>query len=91
MLPSKLLSDYVGSNDKTKITVKVAKRGTGAPAREAVISETNQRNLMAYYHRRQEEWKKLEANEDDSYLNSSWSEPGQLKRQFHGLNNIKWG
>ncbi|KAL5104339.1 hypothetical protein TcWFU_008395 [Taenia crassiceps] len=89
MLPGKLLSDYVGKNDKTKVIVKIQKRGTGAPAREAVISEADQRALMAYYYRRQEELKKLEENDDDSYLNSAWSEPGQLKRQFHGLSDIK--
>ncbi|VDK35558.1 unnamed protein product [Taenia asiatica] len=88
MLQGKLLSDYVGKNDKTKIIVKIQKRGTGAPAREAVISEADQRALMAYYYRRQEELKKLEENDDDSYLNSAWSEPGQLKRQFHGLSDI---
>ncbi|VDM35507.1 unnamed protein product [Hydatigera taeniaeformis] len=91
MLPGKLLSDYVGRNEKTKVIVKIQKRGAGAPAREAVISEADQRALMAYYYRRQEELKKLEENDDDSYLNSAWSEPGQLKRQFHGLSDIKWG
>uniref|UniRef100_A0A5K3EJ78 UPF0769 protein C21orf59 homolog n=1 Tax=Mesocestoides corti TaxID=53468 RepID=A0A5K3EJ78_MESCO len=91
LLVGKKLSDYVGNNDKTKIIAKIQKRGSGAPAREAVISEADQRALMAFYHRRQEEWKKLEQNDDDSYLDSAWSDPGQLKRQFHGLNDIKWG
>lgn len=92
LLPGKQLSDFVGKNDKTKVVIKIQKRGSGAPAREAVISETDQKALMAYYYRRQEEWKKLDQNDDDdSYLNSAWSEPGQLKRQFHGLGDIKWG
>ncbi|VDO00576.1 unnamed protein product [Rodentolepis nana] len=91
LLPGKLLSDYVGMNEKTKIIVKIQKRGSGAPAREAVISEADQKAMMAFYYRRQEELKKLEENDDDSYLNSVWSEPGQLKRQFHGLGDIKWG
>ncbi|VUZ46638.1 unnamed protein product [Hymenolepis diminuta] len=91
LLPGRLLSDYVGKNEKTKIIVKVQKKGSGAPAREAVISEADQKAMMAFYYRRQEELKKLEENDDDSYLNSVWSEPGQLKRQFHGLGDIKWG
>lgn len=91
MLQGKLLSDYIGRNEKTKIIAKIQKRGAGAPAREAIISEADQKAMMAFYYRRQEELKKLEENDDDSYLNSAWSEPGQLKRQFHGLNNIRWG
>lgn len=91
MLPGKLLSDYVGKNEKTKFIVKIQKKGSGAPAREPVITEADQKAMMAFYYRRQEELKKLEENDDDSYLNSAWSEPGQLKRQFHGLGDIKWG
>lgn len=33
---------------------------------------------------------KLETDEDDSYLNSGWSDPQSLKRQFHGVGNVKW-
>ncbi|KAA3679943.1 uncharacterized protein DEA37_0000289 [Paragonimus westermani] len=91
MLRGKLISDYVGRNEKTKIVAKLSKRGAGAPAREPVMDEKQQRALMAHYYRKQEEWKKLEANDEDSYLDSAWAEPGQLKRQFHGLTNIKWG
>ncbi|KAL7054679.1 hypothetical protein AAHC03_020691 [Spirometra sp. Aus1] len=91
MLPGKLLSDFIGNNDKTKIIVKIAKRGSGAPAREAVISEEDQKAMMSYYYKRQQELKQLEENDDDSYLDASWAEPGQLKRQFHGLDNIRLG
>ncbi|CAH8821044.1 unnamed protein product [Trichobilharzia szidati] len=87
----KLLSDYVGSNDKTKAIIKLSKRGSGAPAREPVVNEEQQRIMMAYYYKKQEEWKKLDEDDEDAYLNSSWAEPNQLKRQFHGLTNIKWG
>ncbi|VDL88922.1 unnamed protein product [Schistocephalus solidus] len=91
MLSGKLLSDYIGNNDKTKIIMKIAKRGGGAPARESVISEEDQKAMMSYYYKRQQELKQLEENDDDSYLDSSWAEPGQLKRHFHGLDNIKLG
>ncbi|OON19573.1 hypothetical protein X801_04560 [Opisthorchis viverrini] len=91
MLRGKQLSDYVGRNEKTKIVAKLSRRGAGAPAREPVVSEDDQRAMMSYYYKKQEEWKKLEANDEDSYLDSAWAEPGQLKRQFHGLGDIKWG
>ncbi|XP_045434344.1 cilia- and flagella-associated protein 298 isoform X1 [Pipistrellus kuhlii] len=54
---TKRLSDYVGKNEKTKIIVKIQQRGQGAPAREPVISSEEQKQLMLFYHRRQEELK----------------------------------
>ena len=32
-------------------------KGKGAPGREPVISETEQKNMMAYYYKKQEEMK----------------------------------
>ncbi|XP_066475182.1 cilia- and flagella-associated protein 298 isoform X2 [Tiliqua scincoides] len=84
------LSDYVGKNEKTKIIVKIQKKGQGAPAREPVISNEDQKQLMLFYHRRQEELKKLEENDDDSFLDSEWADSHALKRQFHGVKDIKW-
>ncbi|KAM5181238.1 cilia- and flagella-associated protein 298-A-like [Mantella aurantiaca] len=90
LLRNKKLVDYVGKNEKTKIIVKIQKRGHGAPAREPVISEDEQKKLMMHYHRRQEELKKLDEDEDISYLNADWTDSNFLKRQFQGVNNIKW-
>uniref|UniRef100_A0A8C1BXJ1 Cilia and flagella associated protein 298 n=1 Tax=Cyprinus carpio carpio TaxID=630221 RepID=A0A8C1BXJ1_CYPCA len=87
----KKLQDYVGKNEKTKIIVKIQKRGQGAPAREPVVSEEEQKKMMLHYYKRQEELKKLEEGDDDSYLQSDWSDRQALKRQFQGLTNIKWG
>nr|XP_058921656.1 cilia- and flagella-associated protein 298 isoform X2 [Kogia breviceps] len=87
---TKKLSDYVGRNEKTKIIVKIQRRGQGAPAREPIISSEEQKQLMLYYHRRQEELKKLEENDDDSCLNSPWADNTALKRHFHGVKDIKW-
>lgn len=36
-------------------------------------------------------FQKLEDADDDSYLDSQWSDRQALKRQFQGLTNIKWG
>ncbi len=33
---------------------------------------------------------KLEAESEDSYMDSDWADNSSLKRQFQGLNNIKW-
>lgn len=34
---------------------------------------------------------KLEEADDDSYLDSEWSDRQALKKKFQGLTNIKWG
>eukprot|EP00795_Rhopilema_esculentum_P017803 gene17803-9484_t len=90
LLRSKSLGDYIGKNEKTKIVVKLQKKGQGAPGREPVVSEEEQKKMMAYYYRKQEDMKKLEQNEEDAYLNSEWADGNQLQRQFQGVSNIKW-
>ncbi|XP_077098414.1 cilia- and flagella-associated protein 298 [Siphateles boraxobius] len=87
----KKLQDYVGKNEKTKIIVKIQKRGQGAPAREPLVGEDEQKQMMLHYYKRQEELKKLEEVDDDTHLQSNWSDRQALKRQFQGLTNIKWG
>jgi hypothetical protein len=67
------------------------KKGQGAPGREPVFSQDEQKEMMAYAYRKQEEMKKLDAEMDDSYLGAEWSDPNSLKRQFHGLRDVKWG
>ena len=47
--------------------------------------------MMAYYYRKQEELKKLEENDEDDYINSSWADPKSLKRAFTGVGgNIRF-
>ncbi|KAK7125650.1 hypothetical protein R3I93_021125 [Phoxinus phoxinus] len=87
----KKLQDYVGKNEKTKIIMKIQKRGQGAPAREPLVGEDEQKQMMLHYYKRQEELKKLEEVDDDTHLQSNWSDRQDLKRQFQGLTNIKWG
>ncbi|XP_072302047.1 cilia- and flagella-associated protein 298 [Eucyclogobius newberryi] len=91
MQRGKKLQDYIGKNEKTKIVVKIQKKGQGAPAREPLITEEQNKHMMMHYHRRQEELKKLDEADDDSHLDSDWSDRQALKRQFQGLTNIKWG
>lgn len=86
----KALHQFVGKNEKTKIVVKIQRRGAGAPVREPVVDEETQRQMMAYAHKKQEEWKKLEASEEDSYLNSAWADTSALKNSLQGTSGIKW-
>lgn len=70
--------------------MKISKRGQGAPGREPVMTEEQRKEFMLQAYRRQEELKKLDADDDDSYLNSQWADSGNLKRSFHGLKDISW-
>ncbi|XP_041971381.1 cilia- and flagella-associated protein 298-A [Aricia agestis] len=90
LLSGNKLSDHLGKNDKTKVTVKLCTSSEGAPGREPVLSEEERKQLMLQAYRKQEEWKKLEEDDDDHYMNSKWADGQNLKRQFHGLNNISW-
>lgn len=57
MLAGKKLSDYLGKNEKSKVIVKIQKKGAGAPGREPVVSADEQKQMMAYYYKKQEEMK----------------------------------
>jgi len=86
----KHLSDYLGRNDKTKVTVKLQKPGAGAPQREAAIDEKTQKEMMAFYHKKQEELKKLQEDDEDNYLGSAWADPRNLKSTLQGTSGIKF-
>lgn len=88
--PSKLLADYVGKNDKSKIIVKIQHKGSGAPVREPLIDEEAHKKMLAFFHKKTEEQKKLEEDDEDAYMNSAWANPRQLKDQLQGTSGIKF-
>lgn len=79
LIREKQLNSYTGKNQKTKIIVKLTKTGSGAPVREAAIDEDTRLKLMSMYHKKQEELKKIESNNEDDFANSSWANPNNLK------------
>jgi len=88
---SKMLSDFVGKNDKTKIVVQASKKGAGAPARAGQQqSKAEQEAQMAYYFKKKEEWKKMEEDDEDSYLSSEWANPKGMKNSLNGTGGISW-
>lgn len=78
----KLLKDYTGKNEKTKIIAKLAKEGSGAPVREPLVDSQAQKNMIQYYHKKQEEFKKLEEDNDDHHLDSEWANSNNLKNSL---------
>lgn len=78
------LGDYIGWNEKTKVTVTIQQVGTVAPSRLAQLDQETYRNLLTYHNKRLHQLRCLEDDEDDSYLNSIWSDPRALKRSLLG-------
>lgn len=85
MDPAKPLGDHVGRNEKTKVVIKATKKGQQAPGREPVVDPETQKAMLAWHYKRQEEEKKVQADEDDSFANSSWANPKSLKSHFAGV------
>jgi len=86
----KLLSEYVGKNEKTKVVAKLQKKGAGAPMREPVVSEDEQKAMIAFYHKKQQEAEKLAAEDDDAAMHAAWANPKALKNAFNGMGDISW-
>jgi hypothetical protein len=88
---AKTLGDYVGRNEKSKVVVKVAKKGSGPPVRESAVDEKTQREMMAYYYKKQEEQKKMleEAEDETPTRDAPWADPSALKKAFTGVNNLR--
>ncbi|XP_018047700.1 PREDICTED: UPF0769 protein C21orf59 homolog isoform X3 [Atta colombica] len=72
LLPGKKMKDFVGNNEKTKVIVKLQKRGSGKPAREPLMSEDERKQLMLHAYRRQEQLKK-ESSASSMSINGSFS------------------
>lgn len=86
----KTVGDYVGKIENCKVIIKLSKRGEGPPGREPIMSEEQRKQLMLHAYRRQEELKKIAEDDNDDYLDSNWADSSNLKKTFHGLNNISW-
>jgi len=83
------VSDRLGKNEKTKVIAKLQKTGGGPPAREPAVSEEERKAMMAHYFKKQEEMKKMADSSEDDYLNSSWADTGNMKRNLQGLGNVR--
>lgn len=84
------LSRYLGRNEKTKVVVKLSTRRAGQPCSESWLDEEAQKKLAMDNFKRMQELKRLEQDEDDSYLDSRWADGGALKKKFQGLESVSW-
>lgn len=76
------LSNFVGKNNKTKIIAKLMEKGKGAPLSEPAIDKETHNKMLSFYHKKQEEMKKLEEDNEDFYLDSTWANSQNLKNQL---------
>lgn len=84
------LKDHLGKHEKTKVVVKLSTKAKGQPSTEPSLSPQTMKKLQFESFKRMEEIRKLERDDDDTYMDSNWADQGQLKRRFNGLNNISW-
>lgn len=88
---TKLLSDFFGKNEKTKLVVKAVKKGGGAPQREPLIDNETHKKMLSYYHKKTEEGKQIQEQDDgDQYMNSAWANNRNLKNELHGMKNTQF-
>ncbi|CAG9466449.1 unnamed protein product [Pedinophyceae sp. YPF-701] len=85
MQAGKKLAEHVGRNEKSKVVVKVTKKGAGAPSREPVIDQETHKNMLSWYSKKQQEQQALAEDDDDQYTNSAWANPKALKGHFAGV------
>ncbi len=50
MVRGKLVSDYLGRNEKTKVVAKLQKKGSGPPVREPALDEQTQKVHPFHYY-----------------------------------------
>lgn len=69
----------------------MTKAGSSAPAREAPIDEATKIKMMSMYHKKQEELKKIESNNEEDYKHSTWANPNNLKNYLvSGGKGVNW-
>jgi hypothetical protein len=86
----KPLNQQMKTTENSKIICRLQKQNAGAPVREPAIDEETHKQMLAFYHKKQEESKKLEAEDEDDYMNSAWANPKMLKAQLHGQADVQW-
>ena len=58
--------------------------------REPVVSEDEQKAMIAFYHKKEQEMAKMALEDEDVYQNSAWANPKALKNAFTGVGDISW-
>lgn len=87
---NKHVYDYTTKNERQKLVAKLTSAESGPPPRNMSMSQEAQIRLMSQMHKKAEELKRIENDDDDSYLDSAWANPRGLKNTFQGLEDVDW-
>jgi|TARA_B110000208_G_scaffold151491_1_gene183016 hypothetical protein len=71
-------------HERSKVSVKLAAKHAGAPAREPGVTEDERKAMMAHYYKKQQEAKALAEDDEDDFMHSAWANPANLKQTLHG-------
>jgi len=83
------LADFLGRNEKTTALVKVTPTDTHPPVKEPPVDTQTQRDMMAFWFRKQEEEKRLKEDDDIHWNNSQWADPNAMRATFQGLKDLR--
>ncbi|KAJ3097426.1 hypothetical protein HDU97_004874 [Phlyctochytrium planicorne] len=72
ILPGKMLSDYVGRNEKTKAILKVTKKSLGPPCQEPGLSEPMRKELLTFFNEKEKQLQNLSSHPEEDFENSKW-------------------
>ncbi|EAY04406.1 hypothetical protein TVAG_417040 [Trichomonas vaginalis G3] len=86
----KHIFDYTGKNERQTFVAKFTGPESGPPPRDMTMDKEAQIRLMSQMHRKAEELKRIENDDDTSYLDSQWANPRGLKNTFQGLEDVDW-
>ena len=54
------------------------------------MSEDEQKAMIAFYHKKQQDQEKMALEDEDAYLHSAWANPKSLKNTFTGVGEVSW-
>ena len=60
-----------------------------APAKEPPADQKMQKEMMAYWFKKQEEEKRIAEDDEIAWNGSEWADPKALKTAFQGLKDLK--
>lgn len=86
----KHIFDYTGKNERQTFVAKFTGPESGPPPRDVSVSQEAQIKMMSAMHKKAEELKRIEKDDDNSYLDSEWANPRGLKNTFQGINDVDW-
>lgn len=81
MDPERMLKDYIGCNEKSRVNIQLRTVKEGPPRRFIKHDAAAEKaNLADLYRRQQEEQEMLEDAEVTDHFHSQWADPTALKR-----------